>query len=319
MLLPPVTFIRSLEELRSSAQPLHLALGVFDGVHAGHRAVLLCAVEEARKCGGLAGLLTFDPHPIRVIAPNKAPQSLLTTLGQKARIASSLGVEVFAPIHFDLEMAALPAAEFVRLLLRAPVRSISVGEDWRFGHDRSGDVNLLSAESARLGFVLHAVPPVMFEGDRISSTRIRQALRDGNLAAARAMLLRDHSVVGKVIRGDGLGRQLGFPTANLDPGEAQLPQDGVWAVRADIGDGILRPAVANLGFRPTIGSATHRFETHLIDFQGDLYDREIEVGFLARLRGEQRFESAGALARQVGKDIAAAAEILGNTAPKTGA
>ena len=171
-----------LDELAALGEPLHLALGVFDGVHIGHQAVILRAVDAARREGGLAGLLTFDPHPIRVIAPAKAPTSLLATLDHKARIVRELGVGLFIPLHFDAAFAAMEASEFIRQLTAAPVRTIAVGEDWRFGHNRSGDVAFLASEAKQRGFRLEAVPPVMFEGDRISSTRIRQAIRDGNLA-----------------------------------------------------------------------------------------------------------------------------------------
>jgi len=174
---------KHLDDLPALGVPLHLALGVFDGVHVGHQAVIARAVEAAAEKGGLAGVLTFDPHPIRVIAPNKAPTNLLETLDHKARAVGDYGVKLFIPLHFDLEVAKMEASEFIDQLMAAPVRTIAVGEDWRFGHNRSGDVTFLENEAAKRGFNLEAVPPVMHDGERVSSTRIRQAIRDGNMDA----------------------------------------------------------------------------------------------------------------------------------------
>ena len=290
--------------------PLHLALGVFDGVHAGHQAVIARAVRAARQGGGLAGLLTFDPHPIRVIAPGKAPASLLATLDHKARIVSELGVQLFVPLHFDAVLAAMDASEFIERLTTAPVRTIAVGEDWRFGHNRGGDVPFLVREAEKRGFTLEAVPPVMFEGDRISSTRIRQAIRDGNLVAASGMLGRPYSVSGEVTQGDQLGRTLGFPTANLPTGDVELPPSGVWAVRAADDAGNRWDGVANLGVRPTIGREKRLLEVHLFGFSGDLYGRNLEVWFENYIRPEERFPSLDTLRLQIEKDAHAAREAL---------
>jgi riboflavin kinase/FMN adenylyltransferase len=300
----------SLEELAAIRQPLHLALGVFDGVHIGHQAVIRRAVEAAGREGGLAGLLTFDPHPIRVIAPEKAPASLLESLDHKAKIVSGLGIGVFIPLHFDAGMAVMEASEFIERLTAAPVRTMAVGEDWRFGHRRRGDVALLQSESEMRGFHLDAVPPVMFEGDRISSTRIRQAIHDGNLDEASGMLGRPYSVSGPVVRGEQLGRQLGFPTANIATGEVQLPPDGVWAVRVSGASGQSWGGVANLGVRPTVGGAKRLLEVHLFDFSGDLYGQNLEVFFETRLRGEMKFPTLEVLRWQIANDVTAAREIL---------
>ena len=299
-----------LDELAALGEPLHLALGVFDGVHLGHQAVIQRAVDAARRDGGLAGLLTFDPHPIRVIAPAKAPASLLATLDHKARIVSGLGVGLFIPLHFDAEFAAMEASEFIRRLTAAPVRTIAVGEDWRFGHNRSGDVAFLANEAKPRGFQLEAVPPVMFEGDRISSTRIRQAIRDGNLTAAAGMLGRPYSVSGEVNAGDQLGRTIGFPTANIPTGDAQLPPGGVWAVRVSGVDGRTWNVVANLGTRPTLGGSEQRLEAHLFGFSGDLYGRNLDVEFVKHLRPEMKFPSLEALRHQIGLDSGSALEAL---------
>lgn len=294
---------RSLEELAALGQPLHLALGVFDGVHLGHQAVIGKAVEAARRDGGLAGLLTFDPHPIQVIAPAKAPAALLETLDHKACIVAGLGVGLFVPLRFDMEMAAMEASEFLEKLTSAPVETIAVGEDWRFGRQRGGDVNFLRREAESRGFRLEAVPPVMFDGDRISSTRIRQAIHDGNLADAARMLGRPYAVSGKVVRGNQLGRTLGFPTANIATGKVQLPPDGVWAVRVSDSMGNLRPGVANLGIRPTIGGESRVLEVHLFDFTEEIYDHLLDVRFERFLRPEMKFDGVEALRRQIRDDV----------------
>jgi riboflavin kinase/FMN adenylyltransferase len=299
-----------LEELAALGQPLHLAVGVFDGVHVGHQAVIGRAVRAAAREGGLAGLLTFDPHPIRVCAPDKAPASLLETLEHKARIVSNLGIRLFIPLHFDATLAAMDASEFVERLTQAPIRTIVVGEDWRFGHRRSGDVALLMREAATRGFRLEAVPPVMLDGERVSSTRIRQAIRDGNLAAAAHMLGRPYSVSGTVVTGKQLGRTLGYPTANLATGDSQLPPDGVWAVRVTDQDGHLWDGVASLGVRPTLGSLPRLLEAHLFGFTGDLYGQSLDVRFEQFLRTEIKCPSLEALRLQIELDAQAAREVL---------
>ena len=264
-----------LDQLAALPDPLHLALGVFDGLHAGHQAVITQAVRHAARDGGLAGLLTFDPHPIRVTAPGKAPASLLETLAHKERIARDLGIQVFIALHFDAALAAMEAGEFIESLTRAPVRTLAVGEDWRFGHNRSGDVPLLRREAQNRGFHLEALPPVMFEGERISSTRIRQAIRDGNLDAAAHMLGRPYGVSGKVVPGDQLGRTLGFPTANL-------------------------------GVRPTLNGTTRLLEVHLFECSADLYGQNLEVQFASYLRAEMKLPSLEALRLQISQDAHAA-------------
>jgi riboflavin kinase/FMN adenylyltransferase len=309
-----VLICHQLDELASLGQTLHLALGVFDGVHAGHQAVIARAVRAAAKEGGLAGVLTFDPHPIQVIAPGKAPASLLETLDHKARVVGGLGIELFIALHFDAAMAAMAADEFIERLTAVPVRTIAVGEDWRFGHQRAGDVPLLMRQAEKHGFRLEAVPPVMFDGDRISSTRIRQAIHDGNLDDAARMLGRRYSVSGTVIPGDQLGRQLGFPTANLATGNLQLPPDGVWAVRVNDAAGHQWDGVANLGTRPTVGGEKRLLEVHLFGFSGDLYGKNLEVRFENHLRAEMKFPSLEALREQIAKDALAARESLAGPA-----
>ena len=199
-----------LEDLAGRKGPLHLALGVFDGVHAGHQAVIARAVEAAAKDCGEAFVVTFSPHPIRVIAPEKAPSSLLATLDEKAAVVKSLGVDGVLVIRFDPEFAKMGAEEFVGKLTAGNVASISVGEDWRFGSKRQGDVEMLRTMGESHGFRLNAISPVMWDGERISSTRIRQAIRDGNFDAVGEMLGRPFEISGTVVGGRKLGSRAGF-------------------------------------------------------------------------------------------------------------
>ncbi len=290
----------NLKELAAEVGKKHLALGVFDGVHVGHQAVVGRAVRSAREEGGRAYVVTFAPHPIRVIAPERAPSSLLATLEEKEEILSGLGVDGVVVIRFDEEFARMGAEEFVRELCEGGgVASVAVGVDWRFGRGRMGDLVFLRRMGEEMGFRLDAVEPVMWEGDRISSTRIRQAIGDGNFEAVGKMLGRVYEVSGEVVEGRKLGRELGFPTANLRTGELQLPPDGVWVVETREG----WRGVANLGVRPTVGGGERLLEVHLFDFDGYLYGKRLHVRFLKFLRGEMKFAGVDELRRQIGEDV----------------
>ncbi len=297
---------RKLEELDSSCPPLHLALGVFDGVHVGHQEVISRALAAAKQHGGLGGVLTFDPHPIRVIAPAKAPSALLATLGHKEHIIEQLGADLFIALHFDLELASMEPGEFLDRLFRLPVKTIAVGEDWRFGKGRHGDVEFLQSQMEARGFTLEAVPPVMVDGERVSSTRIRQAIRDGNFQAAYRLLGRSYTVCGPVIHGRKIGRTIGFPTANVFTGDSQLPPDGVWSVSIILSGNEIRRGVANLGIRPTVDGSARSLEVHLFDFEGDLYGKEIEVKFHRFIRPEKKFANVEELRKQIANDAESA-------------
>lgn len=307
---PAVLRFQSIGELAGIQGPCHLALGVFDGVHLGHQAVISQALAARERLGGSCGVLTFDPYPIQVLFPEKAPRRLLASLDHKASLLSAMGVDFLLALPFDRERAAQEAEDFVREIARGGVKTVAVGEDWRFGKGRRGDVAMLSKLAPELGFGLAALPPVMMEGERISSTRIRQAIRDGNLEAAARMLGRPYTVAGRVIEGRRLGRELEFPTANLVEGDEQFPPDGVWVVRAAAG-GRRFGGVANLGVRPTVDGVAHALEVHLFDFEGDLYGEVLEVEFVRHLRGEQKFGSLDALKEQIARDAAQALYLLG--------
>lgn len=300
--------LNKLEDLALIDDPLHLAMGVFDGLHMGHQAVVGSAVQAARASGGVAGVLTFDPHPIRILAPQVAPQRILASLNHKQELLGDLGVRVMVVISFTREFAGVEAADFLAELHSRcrDLRSLSMGEDWKFGKNRQGDVALLREFGKQRGIEIFAASAVMLDGERISSTRLRQAIRDGNLDAAAEMLDRPYTVLGTVIEGQKLGRTLGFPTANLRVHNEQLPCDGVWAVRCELDDGTILCGAGNLGFRPTIegGDPKRLLEVHLLDFQGDIYGRDMEVTFLQLIRKEKKFASIDELRAQMRDDVA---------------
>lgn len=302
-------------ELGSLDGPLHLAAGFFDGVHIGHQEVIRTAQREAEAVGGHVVVLTFDRHPASVLRPGTEPR-LLTSVRHKLVLIERLGVAAVLMLRFDEVMAAMEPDEFIGSLVRSgrPLASLSVGQDWRFGKGRTGDVEMLTKVGRRAGFRLHALAPVMAGGEPVSSTRVRLAIEAGDFAGAALLLGRDYSVLGEVIRGRQLGRRLGFPTANLALEAEQLPPVGVYAVRAVL-DGRILDGVANLGLRPTVedGSLTRHFEVHLFGFADDIYGRQLDVRFVSRLRDEVRFASLDALKAQIAEDARRARVALGMT------
>ncbi|HUF61347.1 MAG TPA: bifunctional riboflavin kinase/FAD synthetase [Verrucomicrobiales bacterium] len=305
--------LHDIAEMSVLAGPLHLAIGVFDGVHLGHRAVIGAALEAARREGGSGLVVTFDPHPARVLAPERAPR-LLTTTRHKLRVLERLGVPETLVIRFDRAFAALTGEKFIGLLLaNAPgIASVSVGENWAFGRNRRGSVPLLRRLGAEHGFFVSAVGEVMLDSAVVSSTEVRRAVQAGDFARAGLLLGRPYTVWGTVAPGDGLGRTLGVPTANLEVACEQLPPSGVYAVRVEC-QGRGYKGVANLGYRPSLGreDQERRLEVHVFDFSGDLYGQEIEVDFYRFLRPEHRFASFVELRAQIARDIEEARAVLG--------
>ncbi len=304
-----VRLIDQIEGLGEIKDSLHLALGVFDGLHIGHQKVIRTVVDAARNTGGLAGVLTFEPHPIRILAPDIAPHRILASINHKRDLLGKLGVDFMVVVRFTREFADCEAETFLCSLLDQchNLRTISIGEDWKFGKNRRGDVALLGEIGAKHGVEVISSPAVMIDGERVSSTRIRQAIRDGNMKAAHAMLGRPYTVLGEVVQGRQLGRQWGFPTANLRVFNEQLPADGVWCVIARLADGGVVKGVGNLGVRPTVegGKAKRMLEVHLLDFDRDIYGDTMEVEFLHYVRAEQKFESIDGLRDQIQRDVEA--------------
>ncbi len=298
--------LRSISELAEVAGPVALAVGVFDGLHLGHRAVIERAIADSRAANGTPVVVTFDPHPASVLRPEQAP-ALLTSTRHKLRLIADAGISHALVLDFTPEFAAQPPEDFIRALAGAckPLRSICVGEDWAFGRGRSGNLALLSHLGREFNFAAVGVPAVEVDGRAVSSTAIRAAVEEGALEAASRLLGRDFSMLGKVIEGRRLGRTLGFPTANVQPESEQLPRNGVYAVRAVL-DGKPHAGIANVGVRPTISAGAQRIvEVHLFDFSSEIYGCDIEVVFQRFIRPEQKFSGIEALREQIARDVAA--------------
>ncbi|MCB1062327.1 MAG: bifunctional riboflavin kinase/FAD synthetase [Verrucomicrobiae bacterium] len=306
--------LRSIADLAEIEGSIHAAIGVFDGVHLGHRAVIECARESAQATGGGACVITFDPHPVRVLAPNDAPR-LLTATDHKLQLLSEIGITHTAVIPFDEEFAETSAEDFVRQLHQhsRSLARICVGADWRFGRRGAGNVSLLEKMGADLGFSVTGVPTISIDRMVASSTRIREAVAGGDFGIAERLLGRPYTVLGTVITGRQLGRELGFPTANLSVHSEQLPPTGVYAVSVSGEGRDQMPGVANLGYRPSVeGEGSKRLlEVHLFDWSGDLYGHDLEVRFVEFLRSELKFDSLEALKRQIAEDSNHARRKLG--------
>lgn len=304
-------------ENTAQPQPSVVTPGNYDGVHLGHQKLLETARAEAARAGGLRVVaMTFDPHPAQFMAKEGAGD-LLTDPARRRELLLGRGAEEVVLKRFDAAFAALTPEEFARRVLVEEVgaRAVVVGEDFRFGAGRAGDVAALQALGNQLGFRAIQVGKVESAGGPVSSSRIRRALSDGDVLSAALMLGRVHDVTRRVIRGDQRGRTIGVPTANLELAGTLLPQSGVYAVVARVlgeRDAPRLAGVANLGTRPTV-AAGRSFEVHLLDFDGDLYGRELRVGFVARLREERKFPDLGALKQQIQRDIEAARSAVHET------
>lgn len=299
--------LRSIDALSSIHGPLALAVGVFDGVNLGHREVIVAAQEHAAQHHGTAVVVTFDPHPAHVLRPGSAPKLLCGPRHQQL-VLSQTGIRFLLTCPFTAETAQTPAREFIQQIVQAarPLGCISVGHAWNFGHNREGDIHLLMEMGRRHDFAVYGVPSLKIDGFVVSSTLIREAVSRGDFAGAARFLGRAHSVFGTVVEGRRLGRQLGFPTANVDVENEQLPPPGVYAVQARI-TGEWLPGVANLGRKPTVSeNAGLSLEVHLCDWSGDIYGRDMEVRFRRFLRSEVKFGSLDELKAQIARDIEAA-------------
>ncbi len=283
------------------------SIGNYDGVHVGHQTILQRVVEAARSCGTRSLLITFDPHPLTVVAPQRRLRRLQTR-GQKLESLEQTGLTDVLIIRFDEALAALSGEEFFDQLLGDHVRfaAVHVGESFRFGRDRAGDIELLRRLGVRRGFDVHSVPTVLVNGEPVSSSLIRSALDLGQVETAARMLGRPFVVTGEVVRGDGRGQELRCPTANLEPENEIVPARGVYLTEAFVLAGRF-PSLTNIGVRPTFGGGALTVETHLLDFDDDLYDERLDLRFLARLRDEARFDDRAALLAQLRRDRAAAA------------
>ena len=287
-----------------AVRPHVVTLGTFDGVHAGHRGVLERAAARARERGLPAAVVTFHPHPLVVVSPGRKPK-LLMTLDQRLQAFASCGMDLAWIIPFDRAFSELSPAAFLEDLSRAlPLAELHVGKAFKFGVNRSGDLETLLAWGAAHGCEVHAHALRAADGHHLSSTRIRLALDKGDLDEATILLGRPYALTGVVVEGDRRGRHLGFPTANLRWEQEQLPANGVYltAVRCRLFEGE-RPGLTNIGEKPTFHGKVLTVETHLPGFEGDLYGAALELSFLARLRPERSFPSVDELRVQIGQDV----------------
>ncbi len=303
--------LRSIAELESLRGPLFLAIGVFDGVHLGHQAVISAATSHAHAAEGTPVVMTFDPHPLKVLRPQHAPH-LLTATQHKIALIRDLGVEHLLVINFDKKFAATSPEEFVEELVMhsRPLREICVGHEWSFGKDRRGNLDLLKRLGAQFDFSVIGIPPLMANGEVVSSTAIRQAVENGDFAKGAEMLGREYTILGTVTPGDNLGKKIGFPTANLSAHSEQFPPNGVYFAEAWV-NGVLYYGVINLGYRPTVssGKSERVLEIHILDFDRDIYGEDVEVRFVRHLRPERKFESLESLAQQIELDVRRAREL----------
>jgi riboflavin kinase/FMN adenylyltransferase len=279
-----------------------LALGNFDGVHLGHQAIFHRVIARAKHIGGTSMVFTFEPHPLQVLAPEKAPP-LLTTYEQKMRLIAALGIVVGIRVPFTEQFARQEPIAFVRDVLcqRLGIHDVVVGYDFRFGHRRAGTVAFLQEQAANFGYQVTVIPAIMQDGTVVSSSNIRRFLQQGQVEQAARLLGRYYAIEGPVVEGFRRGMQLGFPTANVRPINAIVPHQGVYAVRVEW-DQRLYPGVANVGYNPTFGNQALSVEAHLFDVEANLYGATVRVEFLQRIRDERKFASVEELVAQIACD-----------------
>jgi riboflavin kinase/FMN adenylyltransferase len=302
--------VRHIDDPSLSITASVVTLGNFDGIHKGHQALIGGAVAEARKLGIPCVVLTFEPHPLKVLAPQRAPKMLLSHK-DKMQLLQALGVDVVVIQNFDLAFANLAAESFVRGLLvdRLKARRIWVGSDLRFGQGRKGGVVELKEWGGELGYSVATVDAVVVNDARVSSSRIRQLVIAGQVDAVEPMLGRYHFLSGRVVGGHRRGRDLGFPTANISTRTEVLPLDGIYATFFHLGDRRLS-SVSSIGVNPTFGAGPRSIESYILSFQEDIYGAAVKLSFVKRLRAEMNFTSAAALSAQIRQDVDSAAAIF---------
>lgn len=300
------------EELKSARieQPTVLTIGVFDGVHLGHQALLAETVRRSRTSGLIPVAVTFTGHP-RLVLGRHSELPHLTSLEQRLSLLRRHGIDHVVTLTFSAELASMPADAFIHLLLEhLSMRHLIIGPDFAMGRDRSGNVTFLTQLSQTEGFGLTVVPPVIVDGERVSSTLIRRAIADSDMKRVRKLLGRCFALEGPVVHGEGRGSSLDIPTANLKIDDNQaLPADGVYASRTRV-DNEFHFSVTNVGTRPTFGVGHRAVETHLLDYSGNLYGRHLEIAIIEKIRPECKFETPEVLIKQIRSDIAAARRIL---------
>ena len=288
-----------------------LALGNFDGLHRGHAKIIDRVRRRAGERGGTPAAMTFDPHPPRVVRPDKAPALLMTT-EQRLEALGRAGMQGVAVVRFTQEMSLWDPEMFVRTVLVDWLRVVEVwvGANFLFGHERAGTFSVLRSLGSRYGFRAEKIDPVRYKDFVVSSTRVRRLIAEGRVDEAGALLGHHYFIDGTVVRGDARGREIGFPTANLNTTNELLPPAGVYATMAGL-NGVEHPSVTNIGTRPTFGGGEVRVESHLLDGTRDLYDARLRLSFVQRLRDERAFPDVDALRAQIDADARAARRLFG--------
>ena len=299
-----------LEAPSESSQESIVTVGVFDGLHIGHQAVLQQVLSQAETFNLASFVLTFDPPPLAFLAPERCPPAL-TTLAKKIEILEQLGVDAVVFARFDAYLQQMSPNTFVQqvLLQRLQARQVIVGYDWQFGKGRSGNAEALKELGDKYRFDVMIVGPVQFHGKPVHSTRVREAIANSNLDLASELLGRRYSITGEVVKGEGRGRQIGFPTANIDAGNQMVPPSGVYAVQVKL-EGCMFAGVLNMGTRPTFNGEKFQIETHLFDFEKIIYGKKIEISFIEKIRAERRFPNPEMLVNQIRQDVTMAKAIL---------
>lgn len=290
-----------------------ITIGTFDGVHAGHRFIIQQLEQAARDCEGETVIITFDPHPREVLLPQPGNIRLLTTLPEKIALLERAGIDHLVVVPFTRSFSEMSARSYLEdfLVARFKPHTIIIGYDHRFGHNREGGLELLEAEQQQYRFKLIEIPQQVVHDLTVSSTKIRRNLQEGNIRLANELLCYTYFLTGKVVHGDKMGRQLGYPTANLHLNDERklIPAEGIYAVQAQLGTRIF-PAVMSIGFRPTFNGTDLRLEVHIFDFHEDIYDQELTVYFVDYIRSNLKFDNIDALIVQMNKDSEQAREIL---------
>ena len=309
--------IIGIENIRRKFRNPVLTLGNFDGVHLGHQRIFEELKEEARKIDGEAIVFTFDPHPLQILNPQRCPP-LITPFKKKLMLMERSGIDVLIVATFDLSLANIMPEAFVKQILVDEIgaKKILVGYNYYFGKDRKGNVGMLIRLGEKFGFEVKVIEAMKVNDIPVSSSKIRELIQDGKMADAAQLLGRNYLLIGKVIWGADRGKQLGFPTANLEILNGLYPKTGVYAVEVIMGDKTY-PGVADVGYNPTFGQNPLSVEVHILNFSRDIYGEEIQLIFLERIRDEKAFENPDSLARQIRKDIAVARKILLRPSPKS--
>jgi riboflavin kinase/FMN adenylyltransferase len=287
-----------------------VTLGNFDGLHLGHQELLKMVIGRAKETGAVSLVVTFRPHPLKILAPEKCPP-LISIYEEKIRLFERLGIDVLVKIPFTRDFSVMPPEAFVRDILCGILgaKEIFVGYNYRFGRGREGNVGTLKELGRKLGFTVREVEQVSLDGEVISSTKIRTLLRDGDVEHASRLLGRPYAITGIVVKGDGRGKGLGFPTANIAPKHEIIPANGVYAVGLYVRDKFY-DGIANIGLRPTFRKKNLTIEAHVFDFNEDIYGEEISLYFIGRMRGEKKFRNGEELINQIRSDIESAKAML---------